>query len=345
MTRRSLKALFLAGLFALMCQSSTLASTLINGAGATFPYPLYSKWFSEFNKLHPDLQINYQSIGSGGGIRQFTDKTIDFGATDVPMTDEQQAKLSVPALHIPTVLGSVVIVYNLPDVGAALKLSPDVVADIFLGQIKKWDDARIKKLNPTAKLSGDIIVAHRSDGSGTSGVFTDYLSKVSPAWKEKVGQGTAVNWPLGLGGKGNEGVAGLVKQTRGSIGYVEFVYAAQNKLSFAALRNKAGVFVTPSLKALTAAASGSLKAMPEDFRVSITDADGKDSYPISSFTYLLVYKTLTDVEKGEKLVKFLKWAVKDGQKMATDLQYAPLPASLVSKIEAKIGSIEVKKVN
>jgi len=324
---------------------AALAATLINGAGATFPYPLYSKWFSDYQKVSPDTQINYQSIGSGGGIRQFSEKTVDFGATDAPMTDEQLTKAGAPIIHIPTVLGAVVVTYNLAGVEKGLKLNPDVLAEIFLGKITKWTDPKIVKENPKAKLSGDILVVHRSDGSGTSAIFTDYLSKVSPEWKTKVGGGTAVNWPIGLGGKGNEGVTGLIKQTPGSIGYVELVYAENNKLPYASLKNKAGQFVLPTVAAVTAAADGALKAMPEDFRVSLTDADGKASYPISGFTYLLVWKTPTDAKKGSEMVKFLKWSMKDGQAKAADLFYAPLPKSLITKVEAKIGTIGSPKVN
>lgn len=325
--------------------ASARAATLINGAGATFPYPLYSKWFSDYQKVSPETNINYQSIGSGGGIRQFSEKTVDFGATDAPMTDEQLTKAGAPIVHIPTVLGAVVVTYNLEGVEKGLKLSPEVLAGIFLGKITKWNDTQITKENPKAKLSGDILVVHRSDGSGTSAIFTDYLSKVSADWKTKVGAGTAVNWPIGLGGKGNEGVTGLVKQTPGSIGYVELVYAENNKLPYASLKNKAGQYVMPSVAAVTAAADGALKAMPEDFRVSLTNADGKQSYPISGFTYLLVWKTPSDAKKGAELVKFLKWSMKDGQAKAAEMFYAPLPKSLVTKVEAKIGTIEIPKVN
>lgn len=329
----------------LFVSTLALSATLINGAGATFPYPLYSKWFSEFHKANADTEINYQSIGSGGGIRQFTDKTVDFGASDAPMTDEQITKAGNAVLHIPTCMGAVVLTYNIPGVATGLKITPEIASDIFLGKIKKWDDAAITKLNPGAKLTGEILVVHRSDGSGTSAVFTDYLAKVSPEWKEKVGQGTAVNWPTGLGGKGNEGVAGLVKQTPGSVGYVEFVYAVQNDLSFAHLKNKAGQFVAPSTKSVTAAAEGALKDIPADYRLSITNVDGKAAYPIAAFTYLLVPKTISDVEKGTRLVKFLKWAMKDGQKFTEELHYAALPKSLVKKVESTIGTIEVKKLN
>lgn len=322
------------------------APTLVNGAGATFPYPIYSKWFSEYQKVDGDVQFNYQSIGSGGGIRQFSEKTVDFGASDAPMTEEQLKKAGAPVVHIPTVLGAVVVTYHLSGVEKGLKLTSEILADIFLGKITKWSDARLMKLNPGKKLSGDILVVHRSDGSGTSHIFTDYLAKVSPAWKEKVGAGTAVNWPVGLGGKGNEGVAGLVKQTPGSIGYVELIYAENNGLPYASLQNKAGNFVLPDLKSVTAAAEGALKSMPEDFRVSLTDSEGKAAYPISGFTYLLVWKNLSDAVKGPKLVKFLKWAVTGGQSYAEGLHYAPLPKSLVPKIEAKIAGLETAaKVN
>mgnify|MGYP000547116088 CR=1 FL=1 len=331
-------------LLASLLASSLNAQTLINGAGATFPFPLYSKWFSEYQKQKPEVAINYQSIGSGGGIRQFSDSTIDFGATDAPMNEEQIGKLKGPAMHFPTTLGAVVISYNLPGIGNGLKLTGDVIAQIYLGTIKKWEDPKITSLNPGKKLAGDIVVTHRSDGSGTSAVFTDYLAKVSPSWKEKVGQGTAVNWPVGLGGKGNEGVAGLVKQTPGSIGYVEFIYAESNKLPYASLKNQSGNYVLPSTQSVTAAADANLKSIPEDFRVSITDASGKDSYPLSSFTYILVYKTQSDATKGKILVDFLRWAVKDGQKFCEPLHYSKLPKSLVSKIEAKIETIETKKL-
>jgi phosphate transport system substrate-binding protein len=327
-----------AGLFSL---SAAAAPLQINGAGATFPYPIYSKWFSEYQAVDPDVQINYQSIGSGGGIRQFLDKTVDFGASDAPMTNEQLGKATSPVLHIPTVLGAVVLTYNLPEAGDHLKLSSDVVADLFLGKITQWDDKRIAEANPGVKLPATpVLIAHRSDGSGTSNIFTDYLSKVSPEWKSKVGVGPSVNWPTGLGGKGNEGVTGLIKQTPGAIGYVELIYAINNKLPVATLRNKAGNWVAPSPKSVTAAAEGALKSMPEDLRVSITDAAGKDAYPISGFTYLLVWKDMKSAgPKGKAIVKFLKWAMKDGQKDAEPLAYAPLPRALVKKVEGKIASI------
>ena len=302
----------------------------INGAGATFPYPIYSKWFSEYNKLHPDVQINYQSIGSGGGIRQVTAQTVFFGASDGPMTDEQLKAAPGPILHLPTVLGAVVPVYNVPGLEGELKLSGAVIADIYLGKARKWNDPSIARLNPGVKLPAtDITVVHRSDGSGTTYIFVDYLSKVSPDWKSKVGVNTSVNWPAGVGGKGNEGVAGLVSQTPGSIGYVELIYATQNKISYGAVQNAAGKFVTASTESVTAAAAEAAKKMPPDFRVSITNAPGDGAYPISSFTWLLLYETPQDKALGKVMVDFMNWALTDGQKFAPDLGYAPLPASVV----------------
>ena len=316
------------------------AQTLINGAGATFPYPLYSKWFAEYQKVAKDVSINYQSIGSGGGVRLFQERTVDFGASDSPMNAEQIAKNPEPALHIPTALGAVVATYNLPGVDGNLQLTPDVLADIFLGKLTSWDDARIQKDNPKAKLpKTPIMIVHRADGSGTTGIFTDYLSKVSPAWQKQVGAGSAVKWPVGLGGKGNEGVTALVKQTPGTIGYVELIYAKSNNLAYAAIQNNAKVFVLPSVESVTAAASESLASIPDDFRVSITNAAGKDSYPISSFTYILVYQN-QPTGKGEKLVAFLRWAIKEGQLMSGPLHYAQLPSSLVPKISAKLDTIK-----
>jgi phosphate transport system substrate-binding protein len=323
------------------------AATLINGAGATFPYPIYSKWFSEYQKVDKEVQINYQSIGSGGGIRQFSEKTIDFGASDAPMTDEQMAKINGNVLHIPTVLGAVVITYNLPEVKTALKLSPEVIAEIFLGKIQKWNDEKITKLNPGIKLpTTAILVVRRSDGSGTSAIFTDFLAKVSPEWATKVGAGTAVSWPVGLGGKGNEGVTGLIKQTPGALGYVELIYAINNKLPAAEVQNKSGKFIKPETKSVTAAAAQYFKKtkakdIPADLRISIINSEGKDAYPISSFTYLLVNKTLPK-GKGESFVKFLNWAVKDGQKFAESLGYAQLPKEISSLVTAKIKSIKVE---
>jgi phosphate transport system substrate-binding protein len=325
---------------------AAISATLINGAGASFPYPIYAKWFSEYQKLHPEVQINYQSIGSGAGIQQFLGKTVDFGASDAPMTDEQLAQAGAPVYHIPTVLGAVVITYNLPGITADLKLTGPVVADLFLGKIAKWNDPELVKLNPGVKLPDlAVLVSHRSDGSGTTNIFSDYLSKVSPDWKAKVGSGTSLKWPVGLGGKGNEGVSGLVKQTPGCIGYVELIYAENNKLPYAQIKNKAGEFSQPSLASVTAAADGALKTIPDDFRVSLTDAAGKKAYPISGFTYLLIWKTMPDAEKATKMVGFLRWAETDGQKFAQPLFYAPLPKSLVSKVEKKIGTIETKKMD
>ncbi len=321
--------------------NSAWSAQLINGAGATFPYPLYSKWFSEYNKQKPEIQINYQSIGSGGGIRQLLDKTVDFGASDAPMTNDELSKSTVPVLHIPTVLGAVVLSYNVPGVTQSLKLSPEVLAGIYLGTITKWNDVKIQAENKGVQLSDSAIsVVYRSDGSGTTYVFTDYLSKVSTEWTQKVGQGKSVKWPVGLGGKGNEGVAGLIKQTPGSIGYVELVYAKTNNFAVAMLKNKAGQYVNPTIESVTAAAQGALKTMPEDFRVSITNADGKGAYPISAFTYILVYQNMKK-DTGKSLVGFLNWAVGPGQAYAKDLAYSPLPESLVKKVKAKISSIKL----
>ena len=311
--------------------TATAQTVQINGAGATFPYPIYSKWFSEYNKLHPDVEINYQSIGSGGGIRQVTNKTVFFGATDGPMTDEQQQAAPGRILHFPSVLGGDVPVYNIPGITAELKFTGPVLADIFLGKITKWNDAAITKLNPGVKLPAtDIVVAHRSDGSGTTYIWVDYLAKVSPEWKKKVGVATSVNWPVGVGGKGNEGVAGLVQQTPGSIGYVELIYAIQNKIAYGSVQNMAGEFVRSSLDSVTAAAAGAAKAMPNDFRVSITNAPGKGVYPISSFTWLLFYENPKDKKLAKIMVDFMHWALADGQKYCSDLGYAPLPKEVVA---------------
>jgi len=303
----------------------------IDGAGATFPNPIYSKWFSEYNKLHPNVQINYQSIGSGGGIRQLTNQTVFFGATDGPMTNDQIQAAGARILHLPTVLGGVVPVYNVPGVGADLRFSGALLADIFLGKVTKWNDPAIAKENPGVSLSAsDVTVVHRADGSGTSYIFCDFLAKSSPEWKQKVGVATSVNWPTGVGGKGNEGVAGLVKQTPGSIGYVELIYALQNKISFGAVKNSAGEYVRASLDSVTAAAAATEGKMPPDFRVSITNAPGKNAYPIASFTWLLFYESPKDKAKAKAMVDFMRWALSDGQKYAPELGYAPLPASVVS---------------
>jgi phosphate transport system substrate-binding protein len=303
----------------------------INGAGATFPYPIYSKWFSEYNKLHPEIEINYQSIGSGGGIRQVTNETVFFGATDGPMTNEQLQAAPGKILHFPSVLGGDVPVYNIPGVDVELKFTGPVLADIFLGKITKWNDPAITKLNPGVKLPGtDITVCHRSDGSGTTYIWVDYLSKVSPEWKKRVGVATSVNWPAGIGGKGNEGVAGLVKQTPGSIGYVELIYALQNKIDYGSVQNPAGEFVKATTESVSAAASAAAKQMPADFRVSITNAPGNGVYPISSFTWLLFYENPKDKQRARIMVDFMKWALADGQKFAPELGYAPLPKEVVA---------------
>jgi phosphate transport system substrate-binding protein len=315
------------------------AQLLINGAGATFPYPIYSKWFDEYIKVDPSVRFNYQSIGSGGGIRQITERTVDFGASDGPMTDEQLKKAPAELFHIPTVLGAVVATYNLPG-NPQLHFTGDVLADIFLGKITKWNDAKITALNPGVTLPGDpLLVVHRSDGSGTTYIWVDFMSKVSKEWEQKVGRGTSVNWPVGLGGKGNEGVAGQVKATPGSIGYVELAYAITNKLPAAIVKNPAGKFIEPSIESTTAAAAGAAKDMPADFRVSITNAPGDNAYPISSFTWLLVYKEQENEAKGRALVKFLWWAIHEGQKYPSNLLYAPLPAPVVTQIEAKIKQV------
>jgi len=322
------------------CGGGSSSEIRLQGAGATFPNPLYQKWLSEYGKAHTNIKIDYQSIGSGGGIKQIQARTVDFGASDSPMKDEDLKAAPGELLHIPTVLGAVVITYNLSGVSQPLRFSPDVVADLFLGKIKKWNDARIKADNANATLpDSDITVVHRSDGSGTSAVFTDYLAKVSAEWKEKVGAGTSPNWPVGIGGKGNEGVTGQVKQTPNTIGYVELAYAVQNKLPVALLKNKSGNFIEPSIDAVTAAAAGALAATPEDLRVSITDSAGASAYPISSYTYILAYKNQSDEAKGKALVDFLWWGIHDGESFAKDLQYAPLPAEIVKRAEAKITSI------
>ena len=316
------------------------AEVRLTGAGATFPNPIYQKWFSEYNKAHANLKFDYQSIGSGGGIRQVSEGTVDFGGSDAPMKDEDLKAAKGEILHIPTVLGADVITYNLPEVSTELKLTPETIAGIFLGTIKKWNDLQITSSNPGVHLpASDITVIHRSDGSGTTFVFTDYLSKVSPEWKERVGAGTSVNWPVGNGAKGNEGVMGQVKQTPNSIGYVELIYAEQNKLPYASVRNLAGEFVRPALESITAAAASVAGQIPGDLRVSITNASGASAYPISSFTYLLVYKEQQDQTKGKALVDFLWWAIHDGEQMAKDLLYAPLPQEVVKKAEQKIDSI------
>src|ERR1700736_6303261 len=317
-----------------------LGQANLNGAGATFPYPIYSKWFSEYHKLHPDIQINHQPIGSGGGIRQVIAGTVDFGATDGPMTDDQLREAKIKILHVPTVLGAAVPAYNVPGVTGELKFTPQVLAGIFLGTITNWNDKAIASVNPGVNLPNqDIIVVHRSDGSGTTFIWTDYLSKVSPEWKSQVGADTSVKWPVGLGGKGNEGVAGSIRQLSGAIGYVELIYAVQNKIAYGSVRNSAGAFVKASLESVTAAAASAPK-MPDDFRVSITNAPGKDAYPISSFTWLLIPAQSKDPAKGKILEDFLNWMVTDGQKMAPALSYAPLPESVAEKVKEEIKQVK-----
>lgn len=312
----------------------------LQGTGATFPNPLYQKWTSEYGKLNPNVRIDYQSQGSGAGIKQIKEQTVDFGASDAPMSSEDLESAPGKILHIPTVLGAVVLTYNLQGINQPLRFSPNTIADIFLGKIKRWDDERIKADNPNMNLpAADISVVHRTDGSGTSAVFTDYLSKVSPEWKEKVGTGTSPKWPVGLGGKGNEGVTGQVKQTPNTIGYVELAYAVQNSLPVALIKNSAGNFIEPSLEAVTAAAAESVATTPEDLRVSITNAGGASAYPIASYTYILAYQEQKDAAKGKALVDFLWWGIHDGERFAKDLQYAPLPPEIVKRAEQKINSI------
>jgi phosphate transport system substrate-binding protein len=327
---------------ALLCLAIAIpacAQTTINGAGATFPNPMYSKWFSEYHKAHPDIQINYQPIGSGGGIRQVLAGTVDFGATDGPMSDEQLAQAKTKILHVPTVLGANVPAYNVPGVTGELKFTPEALAGIFLGRINSWNDPAIVSANPGVNLPNQpIIVIHRSDGSGTTYIWTDYLSKVSPEWQSQVGKGVSVRWPVGLGGKGNEGVAGMIRQMQGSIGYIELIYAIENKISYGTVKNAAGSYVKASLQSVTAAAA-SVKTMPADFRVSITNAPGKDAYPISSFTWLLIPEQSKDAAKGKILADFLNWMVEDGQKMTADLAYAPLPDSVAVKVKAEIKQV------
>jgi phosphate transport system substrate-binding protein len=315
-------------------------SVTLQGAGATFPAPLYQKWLSEYGNLHPNVKIDYQSIGSGGGIKQVKEQTVDFGASDAPMSDADLKSAPGELVHIPTVLGAVVITYNLEAMKQPLRFSPEVIADIFLGKIKKWNDPKIATDNPGVTLpASDITVVHRSDGSGTSAVFTDYLSKVSPEWKEKVGAGVSPSWPTGIGGKGNEGVTGQVKNTPNTIGYVELAYAAKNRLPVAQIKNAGGSFVEPSIDSVTAAAAASAANMPDDLRISITNATGAQAYPISSYTYILVYKNQKDAAKGKALMDFLWWGIHDGEGFAKELLYAPLPADIVKKAEAKINSV------
>jgi len=328
---------------ALLCVAlalPALGQTTLNGAGATFPYPMYSKWFSEYHKAHPDIQFNYQSIGSGGGIRQVLAGTVDFGASDGPMSDDQLSQAKTKILHIPTVLGAVVPAYNVPGVSGELKFTPDVLSGIFLGKITSWNDAALVKANPGVTLPNQpIVVIHRSDGSGTTFIFTDYLSKVSSDWSNGPNKGTSVKWPVGLGGKGNEGVAGMIRQIQGSLGYVELIYAVQNNINYGTVKNSSGDFVKASLQSVTAAAA-SMKSMPADFRVSITNAPGKDSYPISSFTWLLIPQKSKDAAKGKMIADFLTWMLDSGEKMTADLTYAPLPDSVVEKVRGTIKQVQ-----
>ena len=317
----------------------------INGAGATFPNPMYSKWFDEYHKKKPDLQINYQPIGSGGGIKQITEGTVDFGATDGPMNDDQlkayQDKHGSPILHFPTVLGADVPTYNIPGVSGELNFTQEALGGIFLGKITKWNDPAIAGANKGVNLpASDIVVVHRSDGSGTTYIWTDYLSKISEEWKNKVGKGTSVNWPVGLGGKGNEGVAGLVKQTPNSMGYVELIYAVQNNMPYGKVRNASGAFIKADLAGVTAAAAGAAKSIPDDFRVSITDAPGKTAYPISSFTWLLIPSKFSDATKRDAIKGFVKWMLTDGQTYVEALSYAKLPKEVAAKESKALDSIQ-----
>jgi phosphate transport system substrate-binding protein len=337
---------FLALLPALIgLSAAALGETSLTAAGATFPYPMYSKWFDVYHKTHPEIQINYQSIGSGGGIRQVLAGTVDFGASDGPMNDEQltdaKTKLNTEILHFPTVLGADVPSYNIPGIGTDLNFTPEALAGIFLGKITKWNDPELKKANPKVELPDqDIVVVHRSDGSGTTYVWVDYLSKVSAEWKTKVGKGTSVNWPVGLGGKGNEGVSGLIKQTPYSIGYVELIYAVQNKQPYGKVRNSSGTYVKADLVSVTAAAAAATKNMPDDFRVSITDPAGKAAYPIASFTWLLIPQKIQDEAKRKAITDFLKWMLTQGQGMTESLSYAKLPKEVTAKELKAISKIQ-----
>jgi phosphate transport system substrate-binding protein len=314
---------------------------LLNAAGATFPYPIYSKWFDLYHTSHSNVQINYQSIGSGGGIRQLLDKTVDFGASDGPMNDDQLKQATVPILHFPTVLGAAIPAYNVPGLQGDLNFTPEALSGIFLGTVTKWNDPAIASANPGVKLPGDdIVVVHRSDGSGTSYIWTDYLSKVNPAWQSKVGKGTSVNWPVGLGGKGNEGVSALVQQTPGSLGYVELIYAIQNHMPYGKVKNSSGAFVKADLASVSAAAAAAAKFIPDDFRVSITNPEGKAAYPIASFTWLLIPSKFSDSAKRDVVKDFLKWALTDGQQYAEALSYAKLPKEVVAKEMKAIAQIQ-----
>jgi phosphate transport system substrate-binding protein len=343
MTRRMITA---ALAFALAAGTASAQNVLINGAGATFPYPMYSKWFDEYHKKFPTLQFNYQSIGSGGGIQQVTQGTVDFGATDGPMNEMQLKDFAAKhggsgILHFPTVMGADVPAYKIAGVSQALNFTPEALAGIFLGKITKWNDPELVKANPGVKLpANDIVVVHRSDGSGTTYVWVDYLSKVSKEWETKVGRGTSVNWPVGLGGKGNEGVAGQLEQTPNSIGYIELIYAVQNKITYGKVKNASGAFVEANLASVTAAAAGAAQDMPDDFRVSITNAPGKDAYPVSSFTWLLIPEKISDATKKKAITSFLTWMLADGQNMTEALAYARLPKAVVAKEQKAIAKIQ-----
>ena len=339
--------LLVATVAALSGAQGTTDGADLTGAGATFPYPIYSKWFTDY-ATKTGVKINYQPIGSGGGIRQLSEQTVDFGASDAPMSDDELSKTKGGAvLHFPTVLGAVVLTYNVPEVTKPLRLTGDVISGIFLGQITKWNDAKIAALNPGVKLPAtDVLVVHRSDGSGTSFIFTDYLTTVSPAWASGPGKGKEVKWPVGLGGKGNDGVAGQVKQTPGAVGYVELAYAKQNKLPYAEVKNAGGQFVAPTIESVTAAASGAAKSLPPttDYRVSIVNAPGREAYPISSFTWILIYANQSDATKGKKLVDFLRWAFHEGESSAASLDYAPLPANMVSQLDKRLTTVKLGTV-
>jgi phosphate transport system substrate-binding protein len=322
----------------LMCVTASAQS--LNGAGATFPNPIYQKWFTQFSSAHSGVQINYQSLGSGAGIHQLLAGTVDFGASDGPMTDEQLSQYKGKILHIPTVLGAVVPAYNIPGIKQELKFTPELLSGIFLGKVNNWNDPAIAKANPGVKFPNQsIVVVHRSDGSGTTYIFTDYLAKVSPEWNSTVGKGTSVKWPVGLGGKGNEGVAGTVRQLDGAIGYIELIYAVQNNISYGVVRNKSGNFVKASIESTTSAATAAAADMPADYRVSITNADGKNSYPIASFTWLLIPQQSRDANKGKVLREFLDWMLKDGESEVSSLTYAPLPKEVVKKLQSTINTI------
>jgi phosphate transport system substrate-binding protein len=346
---KKILSIFVLAVFCIACSNSVdtaapapqAGTVLVTGAGATFPAPMYSKWFDQYHKLFPNIEINYQSVGSGGGVLQVTQGTVDFGASDMPMNDEQIKAAKSKILHFPTVLGAVVPAYNLPGVTQEINFTPEALAGIFLGKITKWSDPELKKANPGVNLPDkDIIVVHRSDASGTTFVWVDYLGKVSPEWKSKVGVNSAVKWPVGLGGKGNEGVAGLIKQTPDSLGYVELVYAVQNKMGYGKVRNSSGAFMKADLASVTAAAAGAAKSMPADFRVSITNAPGKDAYPVSSFTWLLIPSKIQDPAKKKVIKDFLQWMLADGQNMVEALTFARLPKEVVAMEQKAIPGIE-----